>query len=59
MTEVTGILFGVLALIAVALRCWSRFSIGKKIELDDWTIVIAAFVICGLIVVDTRSMFII
>ena len=46
-----------LALAAVLLRCWSRFAIGKKLEIDDWTIIMAACVICGLIAVDTKSSF--
>ena len=48
---IVGIIFGTLAVLAVILRCYSRLKLteGGGLASDDWTIVVAAVVMVGLI----------
>ncbi|KAH8595616.1 hypothetical protein B0O99DRAFT_151461 [Bisporella sp. PMI_857] len=51
-TRIVGVTFGALAVLAVLIRCYSRYAITKGLQADDFTIVAAAVVICGIIIVD-------
>jgi hypothetical protein len=39
---IVGIVFGIITVIIVALRCYSRYLIAKSFWWDDWTIIGAA-----------------
>lgn len=54
-TTVVGLVFGPLAIFAVIFRCYSRYSITKKLEYDDLIIIAAALAISGLIVTDVKN----
>jgi hypothetical protein len=54
-TAIVGLVFGPLAVLAVISRCYSRYSITKRLEYDDWTIIAAAMAVGGLIVTDVKS----
>jgi hypothetical protein len=45
-----------LALIAVALRCYSRYSIARKLSADDWMVISAASLLVALVALDIISM---
>lgn len=44
-----------LALIAVALRCYSRSSVARRLSADDWIIVAAAALLLALVVLDVTG----
>ncbi|KUJ12789.1 uncharacterized protein LY89DRAFT_558860, partial [Mollisia scopiformis] len=49
---IVGLVCGPLALIAIALRCYSRYSITRSLGWDDWLAVVTGLVLIPLIVLD-------
>ncbi len=55
MVAVFGLVCGPLALLAVALRCYSRLSISERLGYDDWLIMAAAAFLATVTVIDIYS----
>jgi len=53
---IVGLVCVPFALIAVALRCYSRYSIARKLSADDWMVIAAAALLVALVALDIISM---
>lgn len=52
---IVGLICGPIALIAVALRCYSRYSKTRRLGSDDWLAVAAGLVLIPLVVINIYS----
>lgn len=52
---VVGLIFAPIAIIAVALRCYARYVVGRQFGWDDFIILIAAAFLAVLVVLDLYS----
>jgi hypothetical protein len=53
---IVGLVCVPLVLISVALRCYSRYSIARRLSADDWIVLAAAALLVALVALDIISM---
>jgi hypothetical protein len=50
-----GLVISPIALIVIALRCYSRIAITREFGYDDWMMVLVAALLAGLVALDIAS----